>query len=389
VAILSVLDITGRKGKDDDGMKREHTRLLRARCDRMDHTPADILADDRVPRKFQLCPWDLSALCASREAVQDAEDPFVWLCTLEYRSRLRGKTDPAQRQENPLDRPAEVDVDWEQFQRTTAEDIDGKTILNSAGDPPVDGVQVDDNRPLLTITRNQASFDLSLAIIYYDAVNTDPFLIFQPDTLKIRLKARHQFENEVFFWRVTASLHCRRERYEADAAGHQVQVGGWKFRLLDQGYRAFDLAEAGLPDRKARTILDKSTGQPVSHPALLDGKGNELALVAELGGNAGVKPVYIDKYEIYKRLPFANLISCEESQWPCPRRSPVTSASAARCTPRAACPAPATRSTSRCTSRNTARRPRRNGGRSTSPAARGKSSTSRPATPSRSSAIRR
>ena len=89
--------------------------------------------------------------------------------------------------DNPLDQPALIE--WGSLGTIEAveNDADGKPIINTAGQPfdPAATNQINDL--VLRITRNEPSFDVALAVQYYNVVNSDFFLVASPQR-----HARHE-----------------------------------------------------------------------------------------------------------------------------------------------------------------------------------------------------
>jgi len=147
----------------------------------------------------------------------------------------------------------------------------GKPIVNSAGesfDPPVCEEKYD---LVLTITRNQATFDEKAYEEYRGATNKEPFMGFEVgECMMANISGEEVVQGDFIYWRVTFEIHIRRE-----ATAEGTIIGGWKRRVLDQGFRTFfENDDDGKPIYT--NILD-SNGQPITAPALLDGDGQKLA----------------------------------------------------------------------------------------------------------------
>ncbi len=207
-----------------------------------------------IPRRGDVLLTDTDARVKSVAPEQNDDNPYLWIVTVEYDTT----TNPEQ-EENPLDRPAEVTWSFTQFQRIAEKDVNGEALLNSAGyyfDPPP---EIDDSRPVLTITRNEPAFNASQAIDYQDAVNSDSFLGFEPYQAKVaNITATRQFE-KVWYWKVTYEFHFRREQ--------------WTLEILDQGrWRAGRKAI-----RQKNEAGTEIPGTHVTDPVPLDGNGEPLA----------------------------------------------------------------------------------------------------------------
>ena len=94
-----------------------------------------------------------------------------WEVVVEY-----GKIEiDTQEEENPLNRPAQVSFSFAQFERLIEEDRDGKIIANKAGDP-IPNIVIDDSRPVIVITRNEATAPTALAVNSKDKIKLGHFL---------------------------------------------------------------------------------------------------------------------------------------------------------------------------------------------------------------------
>lgn len=192
---------------------------------------------------------DTDVSVKSRQAVQDNEDPRVWIVTIEY----------DEKDLTPLTAP--LDVSWDTTTKRVAmtEDIFGDAILNSAGEafdpPPEEEVYLEK----LTITKNLATYpDFSA---YRGKMNLNTFYGRAPQTVKLTsTKGQKQNDGGLEYYRATFEFV-----YDPD---------GWVFAPLDQGYK--ELGVNDLADEVLRQILDVY-GHPTTKPWLLDGAGHAQA----------------------------------------------------------------------------------------------------------------
>lgn len=192
--------------------------------------------------------------------------------------------------DNPLLRPAVIEWDSETFRKPIEEDITGRWITNSTllekFDPPIER---DDSYLKLTISRNEASFDATLAAMFQHSVNEDSFFGFDPITVLCRrIRSSTASEGKTFFWRTSYEFAIRYDPEVSSGSGKQPT---WDLELLDSGYY---FLSGGL-----RRILEND-GSPSSKPRLLDNAGGVLAV--------GGTPVYLTPpFQIYKRKTFSRL----------------------------------------------------------------------------------
>lgn len=206
--------------------------------------------------------WPLLSVTASGES----EDGCDFTVTAEYGRR--------ETEENPLDEPADIQWGFAQFQKPVQYDINNQPILNSAGDPVTDQ-EIDDSRLVLTVTRNEASFNPLLAFQYRDAVNATPFKGCPIGTVKVAnigAVEKHDKPDFGVYYTVTYTFH--------------FDPKGFDRIILDQGYRE-------KIDGKMKHILVQ--GQKITEPHLLDGTGKKLPV----DGQPRFKT-----WRVYPRLPF-------------------------------------------------------------------------------------
>lgn len=216
---------------------------------------------------------DTGAFATSIRAAVSSDDGRTWRAEVDY-----GPYDP-ETTTSPLDEPEEVSWDGVTFEVPVDYDADGTAIVNSAGDPYDPPVIREDDRPVLTIVRNELEFDPDLSDLYRGSTNSATFFGRAAGTVKMlpiraqRLWSANLQLNNGFYWRVTYTFHINKD--------------GWKKKLLDQGYQ-----EVVSGNRK-KILVD---GLPVSSPQLLNGSGAKLAV--------GGTPVY-KEFTVHKPRDFS------------------------------------------------------------------------------------
>lgn len=160
---------------------------------------------------------------------------------------------------NPLTRPPVITGGGADFTQTVDHDVDGKPILNSAGQL-YEGLP---ERPIramtFTIQRNEAGNPATKAGTNSNTTNSDVWYgvaIGNGLMGKITFAKKIEIVNgsPVTYWEVTYPITVRRD--------------GWRVKLIDNGY-------AYLDGTNRATILDKGGNTP-RVPALLDGAGGVL-----------------------------------------------------------------------------------------------------------------
>ena len=187
-----------------------------------------------LPQRFfpytSSASFDLQALCTEINPRQMSGQPFIWEVEVVYSTEAEDEEDE---QENPLAEPPDMEMTFDS-RRTVIVGTPDQTVLTSSGlsitgalkssngqifDPPP---EYDDYYPVLTVERNEASFNPALAVAFQNAVNEDTFFGAPPRSANIRMiGARKATKNGIKFARVRYVIAFKREL--------------WDLRLLNQG----------------------------------------------------------------------------------------------------------------------------------------------------------
>lgn len=227
-------------------------------------------------RWTDLGSWVQNVDCEEQERCTQTGGSW-WEVTVNY-----GPYDPGQFPQNPFQRPLEIAWSDSVFQTVVLYDNQGRAILNSAGDAFDPPVEADDNRPMLTVSRAEATYDPILTYNYRDAVNADPFWGFPPLVWKMKSRRGTRTYNpdagttSGYYWEVN---------YE-----FELNPLGWTRWILDQGLKV-----AGAGGGAQAINAKDGGGENVTSPILLNGRGAILP--------AGAPPVFLP-YNIYNILPF-------------------------------------------------------------------------------------
>ncbi len=286
---MAVIDIrekrTGRGGSVERNWVRTYTRTFQLITNDPFDSTVTIRASLPVNLGDSYQAFDLSALhehdtgsfCSRININCVSEDGLQWEAVCDY-----SPFDANQFPQNPLDWPLRISWSNATYQIATHEDVNGDPIRNAAGDffdPPV---TIDDNRPVLRIVRNEASYDPALAGQFSDAVNEGVFFGQDPKTWKCKP--------------ITAELEFNRDCGTADGYYYVVTYefefnpDTWVLNILEQGLRQLDLAGDLIP------ITEK--GLPITTPVPLAEDGFKLA--------SGLEPVFVEK-EVYPVVDFSVL----------------------------------------------------------------------------------
>jgi hypothetical protein len=245
-----------------------------------------IMADAAAPKIGTAHPNHASCKCIHRQCqIESHQQKRQWIFTARYSTKY-------DIEENPLNDPAKTEWSTETFQTPVWETIDGKGIVNSAGDPFDPPAEKDDSRWTSVTRKNVATSVPDWIFSYQDAVNSDSYTI---DSVNVtagwaKVSAIHlsevQERNDIEYRVLTVTIHYRGEgegvgsgsgslgSYGSGSGSDEIEP--WHLNLLDQGMREIPAADdAGGTDGR-RNILNEKDGLPVSSPVPLDGEGHHI-----------------------------------------------------------------------------------------------------------------
>ena len=239
-----------------------------------------------------------------KETNDDVATGVIYTATLNFSTEQDDKDkDPGtlDTPEDPTERAAVIRLGFDSFEESvfrhldpipTAEDGEGNPIVISGasswgaasgalkyaivasnGKPFPEGLRETYRDPTITITKNVETSDFAAVwrklIELLDSVNSIPFGIqyrgvrFGVDANTAWLAdctSEPGFENGVAFEAVTLTF--------------KIRADGWLRRVLDQHFDAYRQTDYSL-GKEPPPILD-ANGDPITHPARLDGKGKAL-----------------------------------------------------------------------------------------------------------------
>lgn len=215
------------------------------------------------------------AWCKSISAQQASDDGLTWTVQLDY-----GQFAEDEREENPLQQPAQIDYDFQVEQIPIDYDQNNERIQNSCGDPPAQAIEVPAYRLVINVSRNEATFNAGLIGAYAGSVNADRWLGFDAGQVQfLPGRTRREFDSKYGYYYVCAYQFV-------------VNTDGYlPLKLLDQGFRELN------DDDEPVYILD-ADDEKLTDPALLDGNGKKL--------DAGEPPVFRE-FQHLKQLPFSGV----------------------------------------------------------------------------------
>lgn len=181
---------------------------------------------------------------------EETENAYIWYATGVYDTDriISAVTD------DPLAQPPVIDYGGTTQERPLVIDFNGVSVVNSSGDRFDPPFTFEEKRPLISITRNESSYNKDDAIAYQNAVNDATWNGIDPYCAKLNIyQGTLTLQNGIQFYSVRYEIEIRRE--------------GFFEYALDQGFRDID----------GNLFRDPRDQTPLSNPTLLNGKGRKLA----------------------------------------------------------------------------------------------------------------
>lgn len=260
MAIVAVNHVwSGETWDDDLDGPRGYQSLYRVISNDPQESPQAVRAV--VPARGTAFPTDARAFARKRSARRLDDTRLVWEVTITYEFRVNDPT------ESPLDEPPKIRWTSSLERVPIIKDLEGKAILNSAGDYPDPPPERDMVVWTINIQFNLASVPSGIRS-FAGAVNEDAISI-EGETIAAE-RARVigldisdvQERNEIQFRTVTLVI----------AAIDDEDTDGFDLSILDQGFRVKEDGE--LVD----ILIEDEEGNKArpSSPVLLDGSGGKL-----------------------------------------------------------------------------------------------------------------
>jgi len=224
--------------------------------------PADVECEARdaaaLPSLGHPHDWDTNAVLV-RKSVKPTESRLIWIVDCEYETPEAPSLLP-----NPLNDPVSITWGVNEYTEVADEDKDGDPILNSAKDwfdPPLEHAVY---LPVVTMVRNDATFNPNIAVGYVGSVNKDAVTIagYTAGARKARCLeygGKSAERNGVAYYVVTYRIEFNYKRYDRS--------------VVDQGIRRMD----GAGKKVRINVGNVASGEPVTEPVRLDGNGVPLA----------------------------------------------------------------------------------------------------------------
>jgi hypothetical protein len=189
--------------------------------------------------------------------------------------------------QNPLSAPPIIRWEDETTTEPIDQDADGEPIV-TVNKEPINGVTIDLPDPVLTVTRNFATWNPHVIHQYRMSVNSDTFAGFAPGTGRLVSAGAELVIDPTYggYWRVTARV---RFRYPYNTTAEKA----WYARVRHEGFQV----KVGTKIEHAKTG-DDNTGEKVVTPVLLKSDGTRETVAAN---------AHWLEFKRYFPLPYVNL----------------------------------------------------------------------------------
>src|SRR5581483_6308336 len=173
MAIVSV-DLVGsqRRGTYDEKGIREYDATWRVITDDPLDGPLTVTKAPGIP--WRGTPYigigndiDLAARARTAQATEDGDDGRLWIVRVTFSTDATQQDEP----DNPLEKPADISWQFNSQTKVVERDASGSLIKNKAKRQFASPIEIDEVRPVLTISKNMPSFDPGMAYSYANKLN--------------------------------------------------------------------------------------------------------------------------------------------------------------------------------------------------------------------------
>lgn len=217
---------------------------------------------------------DTPALLRNKTATRDSGDPLVWWVEATF------DTETEVQNADPTLEPPDISWSTVSYSRVATHDIWGTPILNTAKDEFDPPASVDEGRLQLTISRNEAAFQIPLSFSYINAINSDPFYGFAPGTAKVvSVASAEERQGTLIFYRTTYVIQFRNlivnpgcHVWDAKNNAEVFVIYPWNLTLANVGFHEVH----GLNPNQTIHIRHDGDRSKVVQPMRLDKDGVAL-----------------------------------------------------------------------------------------------------------------
>jgi hypothetical protein len=221
-------------------------------------TEAQIIFADGIPKLGSWYPGT-SIPCTSISKPERLSPIYSIVITTFSAERSRQQPDPFQ--SSPLNAPAEIQWGDSQSNEPIDQDVDGNPIVNANGEA-IDGITMDLPDPVLSVTKNFATYNPHLIYQYRRSVNSDTFYSFPPGTARLVSQSATRVIDETPYWKVNARIQFR---YPINTTAEKA----WYARVRHEGFKVKQGSDI------VHAVDDSTPPQRVVKPVLLKLNGEE------------------------------------------------------------------------------------------------------------------
>lgn len=240
-----------------------------------------------------------SLVCHNLSITQDTSGPLLWNATATFSSRPVSESQANQTEaSDPLARRATFTWSSTQYQQAIARDINGRAVVNSAGDPYDPPVEIQRSRAVCTIQKNVVQIP-GWILDYENAVNSDTFVIDGLTIPQYACRLSGIGLSEIKREKIAIGIEFT---YRVFSCKLEFNRDLWHpLKVLDLGYRQRDVTD-GSGARRIPIYEDgTSSSRPVTTPRLLNGSGYVLS-------NPSTTTARFNDFSVYPLKPFNAVI---------------------------------------------------------------------------------
>ncbi len=279
--VREVVDRTARRDTERSALARE----FKALTDSVSDGAWTVRLDPGVPRIYDQHPENTLARVREVEAAPDQNYKLLWRIRVNYQTGLA-----AAPSDNPLDKPRIRSWSFvpitEVFEKTY--DTSGNLTIPYQGSnfmPFVPALEEESHLALLTVQRNEATYNAALALAYQDTVNSDPFYGAPPGTAKFFGGGAVEVPDGPFtYWQATYQILFNKN--------------GFKRVVADRGTYEFVNPPGRHIPIMGKDTNGKPTNRPITEPVYLNGSGRILPTGS---------PIVYFEFSVNKAVPFGPL----------------------------------------------------------------------------------
>jgi len=255
--------------------ERQFTRHFQVLTDNPRTSQLQVRLATGIPRLFDIYNTGVESdnwcFVESVKVDQEPNDLKFWYITIFYnsvsidpqRTRPLNQTPGSSGQPStpPTSEPDQFAWSSETFKKAVTEDINGDQMENTVGDPFYPPHLIDDFRLILTVTRNQATFNGPSILTDKGTVNSFAWNGFPPlYVLLYDIDAQTKFQDNVRYWQVKYVF--------------KIGTTPWNPTLILN--RGFNKVNDIGPLHPSQPIISKTTAQPTRIPHNLDEFGGVI-----------------------------------------------------------------------------------------------------------------